>query len=285
MNERKIIVTKASGNKAVYSAEQLRKSLHKSGAEDDTINFILHSIEPQLYDEIPTKKIYRIAYAMLKKTSKQQASKYKLKAAIFELGPSGYPFELFIAEILKHKGYKVKTGKIIYGKCVKHEVDVIAEKEDKHFIIECKFHQSAGIICDVKVPLYIHARFNDIENQEHHQTADSEKKYHQGWVVTNTRFSSDAVKYGVCAGLHLLGWDYPHKASLKDQIDEAGLYPITCLHTLTRIEKQQILDKQIVLCKDLINQESVLLKIGINQQQRSVIINEAKKLCDGNIPN
>ncbi len=277
MNPEKLIVTKASGIQSVYEPDKLRKSLHKSGADDATINFILQNIKPQLFDGIPTKKIYRMAYAMLKKTSKETASKYKLKNAIFELGPSGYPFEIFIAEILKQKGYKVKIGQTLKGKCVKHEVDVVADKGDRHFIIECKYHHSAGIICDVKIPLYIKARFDDIEQKLDRQN-ESDSKFHQGWVVTNTRFSRDAIQYGTCAGLHLLGWDFPLNGSLKDQIDEAGLYPITCLHSISRLEKQQLLDKEIILCKKLINQENLLLKIGISQPRLKVIINEAKTL-------
>ena len=277
MNPEKLIVTKASGIQSVYEPDKLRKSLHKSGADDATINFILQNIKPQLFDGIPTKKIYRMAYAMLKKTSKETASKYKLKNAIFELGPSGYPFEIFIAEILKQKGYKVKIGQTLKGKCVKHEVDVVADKGDRHFIIECKYHHSAGIICDVKIPLYIKARFDDIEQKLDRQN-ESDSKFHQGWVVTNTRFSRDALQYGTCAGLHLLGWDFPLNGSLKDQIDEAGLYPITCLHSISRLEKQQLLDKEIILCKKLINQENLLLKIGISQPRLKVIINEAKTL-------
>lgn len=277
MEGQSLIVTKASGIQSVYEPDKLRKSLHKSGADDATINFILQNIKPQLFDGIPTKKIYRMAYAMLKKTSKETASKYKLKNAIFELGPSGYPFEIFIAEILKQKGYKVKIGQTLKGKCVKHEVDVVADKGDRHFIIECKYHHSAGIICDVKIPLYIKARFDDIEQKLDRQN-ESDSKFHQGWVVTNTRFSRDAIQYGTCAGLHLLGWDFPLNGSLKDQIDEAGLYPITCLHSISRLEKQQLLDKEIILCKKLINQENLLLKIGISQPRLKVIINEAKTL-------
>lgn len=277
MAEHKIIVTKASGIQSIYEPDKLRKSLNKFGADVATINFILQNINPKLFDGIPTKKIYRMAYAMLKKTSKETASKYKLKNAIFELGPSGYQFEIFIAEILKQKGYKVKLGQTIKGKCVKHEVDVVADKGDRHFIIECKYHHSAGIICDVKIPLYIKARFDDIEQMLNKQN-ESDSKFHQGWVVTNTRFSSDAIQYGTCAGLHLLGWDYPVNGSLKDQIDEAGLYPITCLHSISRLEKQQLLDKEIILCKKLIEQENLLLKIGINQPRLKVIINKAKTL-------
>jgi hypothetical protein len=80
-----------------------------------------------------------------------------------ELGPSGFPFEKYVAEILKYQGYRVEVGVIVEGFCVKHEVDIIAEKEAKHFMIECKFHNQPGTFCDVKIPLYINSRFLDIE--------------------------------------------------------------------------------------------------------------------------
>ena len=38
----------------------------------------------------------------------------------------------------------------------------------------------------------------------------------------------------------MLGWDYPVKGSLKNLIDALGLYPITCLTSLTKKEKQNI---------------------------------------------
>ena len=90
---------------------------------------------------------------------------YKIKQALFELGPSGYPFEMFIGELLKYQGYDVQVGKIVKGLYVKHEVDVIAIKDNRTFMVECKFHSSGSKKSDVKVPLYIDSRFRDIEKQ------------------------------------------------------------------------------------------------------------------------
>ena len=56
-------------------------------------------------------------------------------------------------------------GEIVKGHCVNHEIDVIAEKEDYRFMIECKFRNLPGTNCDVKIPLYIQARFKDVEQQ------------------------------------------------------------------------------------------------------------------------
>ncbi|OFY84518.1 MAG: ATPase [Bacteroidetes bacterium RIFCSPLOWO2_12_FULL_35_15] len=274
------IITKASGEKVTYSSQKLRKSLERSGANTETISAIIKEVESRLYNGITSKKIYRIAFELLKKYSKPVAAKYKLKQAIMELGPSGYPFEKFIAEIMKYQGFQIKVGKIVSGSCVNHEIDVIAEKDEKHFMVECKYHNRRGTICDVKIPLYIQARFKDVE-QEWKNLPGHGTKFHQGWVVTNTRFSDDAIQYGTCAGLHLVGWDFPKQGSLKEQIDVSGLYPITCLNTLTLGDKQQLLDHKIVLCKEICDNPNLLSENGINAKRIGPILKEAQLLCEG----
>lgn len=278
-NKKNIYVTKASGATAPFIEDKLRNSLIRSGANNTQIDEILNEISSQLYEGISTKKIYRVAFNILKEQSSHVAAKYHLKKAIMELGPSGYPFERFIGEILKQQRYSVKVGEIVKGKCVNHEVDVIAINEDHHFMIECKYHNLQGIVCDVKIPLYIQSRFKDVE-AEWIKITGHDKKIHQGWVVTNTKFSSDAIQYGNCAGLKLLGWDYPIKHSLKDIIDDLGLYPITCLTALTRAEKQKLLDMKIVLCTEICANEKLLYEIGLNETKVKRVIEEGQQLCN-----
>ena len=61
-----------------------------------------------------------------------------------ELGPSGFPFENFIGHIFRHDGYSTDVGVIMQGNCVTHEVDVLACKDDRCYIVECKYHNQAG---------------------------------------------------------------------------------------------------------------------------------------------
>ncbi|HKR07445.1 MAG TPA: ATP cone domain-containing protein [Bacteroidia bacterium] len=280
MKNKSIHITKASGEQVPFNSDKLRHSLHRSGANNEIIHEIISEVQNKLYEGITTRKIYQLAFGMLKKQSRHSAAKYKLKRAIMELGPSGFPFEKFVAAILNHQGYAVKVGEIVKGQCVNHEIDVIAEKENQHFMIECKFHNSGGYMCDVKIPLYIHARFKDVEHQWKNIPGHG-TKFHQGWVVTNTKFSGDAIQYGMCAGLNLLGWDFPHIKSLREQIDDSGLYPLTCLTTLTLHEKQLLLDKGIVLCKELCDNPELLSATYIPAERRNGILNEAHILCKG----
>jgi hypothetical protein len=96
-------------------------------------------------------------------------------------------------------------------------------------------------------------------------------------VVTNTRFTEDAIQYGKCSGLVLIGWDYPQQGSLSDRINLAGLHPITCLTTLTKPEKLKLIDKMVVLCKGLCDKPKLLNEIGIAETRIKGILKEAKE--------
>lgn len=273
-----MIITKASGESEVFAEIKLLNSLMNAGAEENIARDIVEKVKPRLYQGILTKKIYQIAFSLLKTTSRHLAGRYHLKRGIMELGPSGFPFEQYVAELLKQQGYQVTIGRIVQGECVSHEIDISAEKGKFHFMIECKYRNQPGFTCNVKIPLYIQARFKDVEAVWNKLPGHS-SKFHQGWVVTNTRFTKDAIQYGTCAGLHLLGWDYPIKDSLKKLIDELGLYPLTCLTTLNRHEKQQLLDKKIVLCKDVCRNENILIRMGISQSRIRKVVEEGEQLC------
>lgn len=274
---KELIVTKASGDTALFEMEKLRQSMRNSGADEKQIDRVVKDIEPRLYQGISTKKIYKWAFAMLKKQSKPTAARYQLKRAIMELGPSGFPFETFISHVLKKQGYHTKVGVIVRGTCVSHEIDVIASTEKEHLMVECKFHSEPGKMSDVKVPLYIQSRFQDVKAQWELQ-ASLKGKDIQGWVVTNTRFSPDAIKYGNCIGLHLLSWDFPLKSNLKGMIDSFGLYPLTCITGLTSAEKNKLLSQKILFCSELLADPELLASLAISETRISNILNEIRQL-------
>jgi hypothetical protein len=276
MTNRKFLVTKASGILDPFSEDKLRNSLSKSGANSDIIENIIKDIQPKLYNGIATKKIYQMAFSLLKNKSRSSAGRYNLKRAIMALGPSGFPFETYMAAIFEWQGYKVQTQIFMEGACVTHEIDVLAENADHFYMIECKYHNGLGVVSDVKVPLYIHSRYRDVLNQ---WNKNEQAKPLKACVVTNTKFSSDAIKYGVCAGLNMLGWDYPPHNSLSFLVDKSHLYPITCLTTLTAKEKENILSAGVVLCSKLFDQEILLSQIGISKDRIATVMAEIKSLC------
>jgi Holliday junction resolvase-like predicted endonuclease len=272
-------VTKASGEKEPFDESKLRRSLKSAGAPDPLIEIISGKVKKMLVDGISTRKIYREAFRLLRSESKRVAGRYKLKEAILELGPTGFPFERFIAEILSRVGYKTEVGVKVQGDCVSHEIDVIAVKDDHYFMVECKFHNKKETRCNVQVPLYIQSRFVDVKKNWTSQPGHTGKQ-HTGYVVTNTRFTQDALTYGECTGLKLLSWDYPKNNGLKDQIGKLNLHPVTCLSTLNKAEKDALLGRGIVLTVQLYEKEQVLKEIGIDQRKANRIIREAKEICN-----
>ncbi len=277
---KKIKVKKYSGELVDFNMELLRSSLKRTKADNDLIQNILNSLKSKLFDGISTREIYQMAFKMLNKgRSKSNASRYKLKKAIMELGPSGFPFEKFVAAIIKAEGYETEVGVIVQGHCVTHEVDVVVKNTHQHIMVECKYHNQQGRVNDVKIPLYIQSRFLDIE-KEHHKTEGENSFFHQQWIYTNTRFSSEAIKFGECMGIKLVSWDYPLNKSLRDQIDKHGLYPITSLTTLSKNDKERLLEKGYVLCKDVCDNPNILFEVGINKTKHKKILQNTKELSE-----
>jgi hypothetical protein len=272
-------VTKFSGEIVNFDKDKLIHSLRKSGADEAAVFQVIHEIERELYEGIPTKKIYKLAFQLLKSFSNVHAARYNLRSAIQSLGPAGFFFEKFIAKVFECEGYQTQTNLILEGNCVSHEVDVLLKKENTVSMVECKFHGSQDAKTDVKVPMYILSRFNDLKGREF-QLFKSNYSIQNCWITTNNRFSEEALKFAVCSKLSLLSWDYPKGNSLKNKIDLNNIYPVTCLTTLTMAEKDKLLVQDIITALDLIQQADWLSKIELSPNRIKNVLLEANQLCN-----
>tara|TARA_R110002049_G_scaffold265234_3_gene441358 strand:+ start:254 stop:1117 length:864 start_codon:yes stop_codon:yes gene_type:complete len=274
-----ILIKKRSGEMEPFLFSKLKGSLKRSGADHADVERVMEAIKSQLYDGITTKEIYRKAFALLKKKNRVYASKYSLKKALFDLGPTGYPFERLIASLLIKRGYKAEVSVILQGKCVTHEIDVLAEKDGATYAIECKFHAKSHFVNNVKNPLYINSRFIDIQTKWNNNPKNT-TQLKQGWLVSNTKFTLDAIKYADCVGLRLLSWNYPENNGLNAHIDSYSLYPVTTLTTLTIREKQQIMENDVILINDLVDAPYILDKLQFSEVRKARILKEAQCLLD-----
>ncbi|MBF4472003.1 restriction endonuclease [Flavobacterium sp. HJJ] len=261
-----------------FNRLKLKDSLLKSGASPDIVDEVLQIIEREVYEGISTKYIYKMAFSLLKKVSKSHAARYNLRESIRSLGPAGFFFEKFIARLFTAEGCETKVGLILQGKCVSHEIDVLIKKDNVISMIECKFHVGQDAATDVKVPMYIFSRFNDLKDKKH-EIFSKKDSISKCFIVTNNRFTSDAVSFAQCSGINLLSWDYPLANNLKTKIDSHHLYPITCLTTLTLLEKDKLLILGIILVKEIINNRADLEKIGLSPNRIRNVLKEASELC------
>jgi Holliday junction resolvase-like predicted endonuclease len=271
-------ITKTSGLVEPYNEAKLIRSLRSVGANDSAIQDILDEIHKQFPIINDSQQIFAIALEKLKQINTGVASRYNLKKALIEFGPAGFPFEQFIAAVFQAQGYKVETNIIAQGMCVTHELDVVAFKDNVHHIIECKFHNNQRYKSDVKVSLYIKARFDDLLKKWQKQTSDTHKA-HQAWIVTNTTFTEDAIQFAECVGISPLSWNYPQGHALKDIIGQYKLHPITALVSLTDREKKLFLDNGLVLCRDAQQYKKNLLALGMKADEIDALIKEAQSTC------
>jgi hypothetical protein len=271
-------IIKHSGAIVDFNKAKLKQSLLKSGAAPAIVNDVLRLIEKEVYDGISTKHIYKMAFGLLKKAANSHAAQYNLREAIRLLGPAGFFFEKFIARLFISENYDTKVDLILRGKCVSHEIDVLVKNNNIISMVECKFHTGRDAATDVKVPMYILSRFNDLKEKKH-EIFSRNDTISKCWIVTNNRFTSDAIDFAKCSGLNLLCWDYPESNNLKNKIDNRQLYPVTCLTTLTLSEKEKLLILDIILVREIVNNRVVLEKIGLSSNRIKNVLKEASELC------
>jgi len=270
-----ILIKKSDGTREEFDVLKLQESLIKSGAPITVADKIIRTITEELKIKSEKKgrgpvcditEIYKQAFLMLKKMSVSAAARYSLRRSLMEIGPSGFPFEEFCAEVFKAQGYRTLTDQIVLGKCVPHEVDVVAWNDKKLIMAEVKYHNELAGKTDLKVALYVKARFDDLSKNKYQYTEDTPaRKLDEGWLVTNTKFTETAIVYATCSNLNMLSWNYPRERNLLDLIEEYKLHPVTCLTSLTTSDKKFLIGRKIILCSDLYNNKKAMKELGMSE--------------------
>ncbi len=273
---------KASGEYQSFDRNKFEQSLIDSGAPE---SFVLNlSKQAQKMDQKlkTTETLYNFARKELAQKNKKAAMRYGLKRAMFDLGPSGHPFEQFVARLLQAQGYKVQTNLFVRGYCVSHEVDILARKNGTLSLFECKFHNHKGTRSNVKTVLYVKARFDDIIKSFQKQTDPKRlaptQKINEAWLATNTKHTLDAQKYANCVGIKILSWGYPKGNSLEELIEKTKLYPVTVLLNLSRKLKNKLFQNKVVTVQDLMEFSDTRNFTGHERKQLMRLKQEAKLL-------
>lgn len=274
-------IVKADGTVEPFDMAKLEVSLRRAGASRDTIARICKSIALTLLTGMSTHDIYRRAFTLLRREERSTAARYSLRRALFELGPTGHPFEDFVAELFRLEGWDVEWRKLVRGKCVTHELDIYAKRGNEHLAAELKYHNDPGYKTDVKVALYVKARFDDIWQCDPKTGATC--PLDSGFLITNTKFTDQAIQYARCANIGLVGWSYPTEGNLYDRIIAAQMYPITALTTLRKAEKRLLLEEGVVTTDMLKKRREMLRTLAISPERIGGIIAEIESLRDTSV--
>ena len=277
-----IQVLKSNGTLESFDEQKLIRSLQKSQASEEEILSAVAFVKENLKPNIPTSDLYALAYKTLNTQKKHNphAIRYALKRSVMNLGPTGFPFERFIARIFEEMGYICDIGVTISGKCIDHEVDIFAHKDKEVICIEAKFHNEPHLKSDTKVALYVKARFDDLLNQKV-TVNNNEYVVNKAILITNTTFTDTAHNYVTCVGtFELLSWSRPKEKNLLSYIEELNLYPVTVVPELTKKEIEFLVEQNILTCSDLKKNPNILDQVNIKPNRKKSIIETLSQVCN-----
>ena len=273
-------VIKSTGERADFSWNKVYRSARRVGATKEIAERIADCVEKEVRDGTTTLEIWTRIKQLLEQESPRLAMKFDLPRAMRRLGPTGFPFEKYIAAILKHQGYQIEAGKWARGKCVRHEVDILASKDDSYYLGECKYHNRRGLKIDLPTTLHYSARFLDLEQGPDILRRAKEREI-KTVLITNTQFTTQAIKYFKCIGKDLWGWRYPPGQGLQAVIDREKLYPITILPSFQGIRlKQAFSQSGKIMAKDVltIDVKKVARQLRCSNSLIASLVEEAEQL-------
>jgi hypothetical protein len=266
------ILKKADGSEEVFSEIKLARSLKRAGFNPET--------NPEIYGDVvrgaqqmgSTEDVYHNTLETLKRAEGSWAARYSLKRAVLALGPSGFPFEKFMAEVFRaHGATAVVNDVTLDGRCVTHEVDIVMNLQGKRIGIESKFHNSLGTKTDIKDMLYVTARYEDLASARN-------AKVDTGCLITNTRFTTHAARFASCKGVPAIGWEYPEGWGIQKLIETAHLHPVTSLTSLNHGDHQALLKIDVVLAKQLRDKPQLLAQAHIPIEKHAAVLEEVAHL-------
>lgn len=271
------VIEKADGSHETFDPERLVRSLERAGAGEHSARRIARLITDSVAPGSSSKEIYTRAFSLLRREARPVAARYALRRALLELGPTGHPFEDFISHLFRAEGWQVETRKSVRGKCISHEVDLYASRpvENVHLAAELKYHNDPGFKTDLKVALYVKSRFDDIFSCDPSVRACPVDR---GLLVTNTKFTSEAIAYASCSGVELLGWGYPDNDTLFMRMNRARVYPVTAFTGLSHAEKRLLIEQGVIAVDSIVRDRRALDALHLSSERVGELLAEADGL-------
>lgn len=274
-----LYVVNSRGEKEPFSFKKVYQSAKRVGASESLARKTTESVAKTIYPGIKTSEIFNEVKNLLQKENSRAAIKFSLKKAIQKLGPTGFPFEKYVGAIFESLGFKVKLNQFLWGRCLKYEIDFLAKKENLLYVGECKYRSllEEGKVHS-NIVLILFGKFFDLKegifskdynlpvtskmSAEDRRVMEGLESYLRGplfknlnikpILVTDAKFTKDAIKFSKIRQIELLGWRYPKNKGLEYLIESQNLYPITILPSLKNYLAEILVSKKIMLVKDFL---------------------------------
>jgi hypothetical protein len=269
-----VFVVKADGSRQLFDREKVVKTCLRMGANMDIAEEVAGKVEEKAYDGIETKKILSMIFRLLRRYKPVIKHLLDLRKGLSLMSPQA--FERFVQVLLDEHGYEVTSNQIVGGRCVEHEVDAIAKKNGVTYYVEAKHHSNYHTPTGLDESRIARAVLEDVT--EGFELGLNDLRIDRAMIVTNTKFSEHAKRYGECRNILQIGWSSPPYRGLQDLIEEKKLHPITCLKSLRKEIRGRLADAGIVFMKQLAETdlEDFEEKTGVSQGSLTRIIEEAK---------
>jgi len=244
---KQVYVINSQGEQEPFSFRKVLKSARRAGASPNLAFEIASTIEKEVYPGIRTSEIFKRVKELLTKQDLRAGLRFNLKEGIRKLGPSGFPFEKYVAEIFSEMGFDVLLNQRLKGKCARYEIDFLAQKDKMIYVGECKYRVHPGERIDLKIALTNWARFLDLKQGEY---LKSFKGYQiRTIIVTNAKFTYQ-------------------------------LYPITILPSFRPSFLEAFGNQHLMLVGDVlsISEDKLSRKTGVPKKKLLPLIKEAKVL-------
>jgi HJR/Mrr/RecB family endonuclease len=269
-----MFVIKADGRREKFSMNKIIRTCMRAGMPKKDAFKIAKKIKSEIKNNTTTRVIYHLILDELEKRKIPSSFIYRLRDSIAELGP--IEFELYTKKILEAHGYRCEWNKIIPGKCIEHQIDVIAKKE-KLFLVECKRHFNPHRFTGLGVVLQLQATLEDL--LDGFEEKKNKYRFDQAWLVINTKFSEHAKQYAGKKNIRLTGWRSNTEFSLERMIEKKKIYPITILNIDFSLQKK-FLSRHIITIDDLLGKSKKYLSDKFNVHRRTIddLIRQSKEL-------
>ena len=249
-------VINSRGEKELFSFKKAYDSARRVGASRSLAGEIAETVKKEVFPGIKTSAIHGKIRKLLSRNVFNSALRFSLKSGMRQLGPTGFPFEKYIGEVLRESGFRVKINQFLPGLCIRsYEIDFVAERNKTVYVGECKYRNVAGERVHSGDVLENYARFLDISKGPYFKSKKYQDFRVKTMMVTNTKFTQRSVDYSRCVGIDLLGWRIPKNRGLEYLIEKEKVYPITVLPSLRGHLKDVFVSERMMLAKDVLKIE------------------------------
>jgi len=250
------LVKKADGSMQVFDREKIVRTCLRMGADRRAAYEIAERIERRLYPGISTERILQMIFQFMRRDKPSVSNLFDLGKGL-SLMSSKPEFEVFVQALLARNGFEVSPNRLLVGRCVEHEVDAIAKKDGITFFVEAKHHSMYHTLTGLDESRIARAVLEDV--MEGVAIGKSDLKIDRAMIVTNTRYSEQAVRYGNCRNILQIGWSSPTDKGLQSMVAGTKLLPLSCLRGLGLNARIKLALSGIVLFEQIVQEDTMEL--------------------------